>query len=77
MSKIDSKITVDLEPLKKMDKVLDEIKEALVDRNTLEVSDNDMIVLKSINNKYQDIISLINYLARNQNELCKKTSIST
>lgn len=61
-----------LEELRELDKCLDTINEALVKRNTLTITKDDEIVLKSINNKYNNIVGLINYLHRNQNELCKK-----
>lgn len=61
-----------LEELKELDKCLDTINEALVKRNTLAITKDDEVVLKSINNKYNSIVGLINYLYRNQNELCKK-----
>jgi len=52
-----------------LDKDLDKLKKSLYSKDTLKLDEEDMIVLKSVNAKFKDIIGLINYLVRNQREL--------
>lgn len=70
---MEDKLTFEIDSLKELDKTLDKVKEDLYKRKTLEISDSDLVVIQSINNKFNDIIGFINYLGRNQRELGKTT----
>ena len=57
--------------LKSLDKELDLFKSNLFKRNSLKVNQQDMIMVKSISSKLDDLLSLVSYLSRNQHELSK------
>ena len=59
--------------LKTLDKDLDSLKEEIYQQNTLKLCDDDKIILKAINEKFKDVVGLINLLTRNERELCRTT----
>jgi len=65
---------MDYKVLETLDKDLDSLKKSIYEQNSLRLGEKDMIVLKAINQKINDIVGLVNYLVRNQYELCTKTS---
>ena len=60
--------------LKDIDKDLDALKESMYTQNSLKLEDTDLVLLKALNEKFKDVVGLVNYLARNQSELCTTTS---
>ena len=60
-----------------IDESLNNLKDAILEKDTLHISEDEYTVYKSINKKYSDIIKLLNYMGANQNELCTKTRKDT
>jgi len=65
---------MDHKVLKTLDKDLDSLKKAIYAQDSLRIEKDDMIVLKSINEKFKDVVGLLNFLSRNQCELCTTSS---
>lgn len=63
--------------LRSLDNDLEALKESVYQQNSLRLEKDDLIILKSINEKFKDIVGLINFIARNQHELCTANSKHT
>lgn len=62
---------MNIEHLKALDHDFDLLKKSMYEGDTLKVTQEDLTIIKSISSQYNDVIGLINYLVRNQSELCK------
>ena len=60
--------------LKTLDKDLDDLKESIYEQDSLRLEKDDIVILKAINEKFKNIVGLVNYLAKNQHELCTTPS---
>ena len=61
-----------------VDSALDALKKEVLSKETLILSQDEISVYKMLDKKYADIISVINYIGKHQDELCKanrKTSL--